>query len=129
MTPEGKVKKDTTDWLVFQGFIKCGDLNTDKPLPDTFVGTFYMPVPHPFQVAGIADFVLCVAPTGRTLWIECKAPGGKVSGAQEERHKEIRASGGVVWLVDSLESLIFQAVESKLFDVLPYHKTNARRQK
>lgn len=126
-TPEGIVKADVEDWLVYQGFVKAGRLSDEVSESDWFKGTYYMPVPHPFQVAGIADFVLCVKPNGHTLWIEAKAKNGKLSGPQEDRHAEIRASGGTVWTVYSLDELIMLAVESQLFDVVPYQR--ARRSK
>lgn len=128
-TKEGAVKKDIRKWLEFQGFIKMGGELPDAMSessqflgePPRFLGTFYMPVPHPFQTAGIGDFILCVRPNGHTLWIEAKAEDGELSGPQEMRHEEIRRSDGTVWVVNSLDALICQAVESQLFDVLPYH--------
>lgn len=122
-TAEGGVKKEIEDWLTYQGFLKMGAVPDTMSNSARFLGTYYKPVPHPFQVAGIADFVLCVLPDGHTLWIEAKEPKrGKVSGPQEMRHHEIKVSGGTVWVVNSLDSLICQAVESNLFEVIPYHR-------
>ncbi len=116
-TPEGRVKKEVRDWLEYQGFVKMGENPTRGR---RFLGYYYMPVPHPFQVAGIADFVLCCKPKGRTIWIEAKAPGGKVSGPQEERHKEVIQCGGLVWVVGSLSMLTQCANDAKLFEVFYY---------
>lgn len=117
MTPEARVKKEVRDWLEFQGFVKMGENPT---IGRRFLGYYYMPVPHPFQVAGIADFVLCAKPDGRTIWIEAKGPKGKVSGPQEERHKEMLKCGGLVWVVRSLDALERYARGAGLFEVFYY---------
>jgi hypothetical protein len=43
-------------------------------------------------IPGTPD-ILVVAPGGRTLWIETKSKGGRLSPAQREMHNKLRAMG------------------------------------
>jgi hypothetical protein len=43
-------------------------------------------------IPGTPD-ILVVAPGGRTLWIETKSKGGRLSPAQREMHDKLRAMG------------------------------------
>lgn len=100
MTPEGKVKKDVQKYLTGLGVWFAG-----KPAPKLVVGWMYMPVSNGMGVSGIPDF--CGILMARPTYIETKAPG-KVSGTtenQKARHAEIRAAGGVVLVVTSVDEL------------------------
>ena len=95
-TPEGKVKSDIKRVLDSHGFWKAGG-----PQPDVVNGWYYMPIQNGLGTSGIPDFVGTYR--GRLFCIEAKAPGGKPTENQKQRHVEISAAGGVVLLVDSAE--------------------------
>jgi hypothetical protein len=59
-----------------------------------------MPVPGGFGKSGL-DFTICFF--GKFMAVETKAPGGKPTPRQEERIREIKAAGGVVIVVDTIE--------------------------
>lgn len=103
MTPEGRVKRDVDKWLASKGFQKAG-----YPEPANCVGWFYKPVPQPFQVAGIGDYVGVLRHFGgRYFCIETKAPGllHTQTENQKARQKEIETAGGVYLLVDCVATL------------------------
>lgn len=97
-TPEGKVKDAIKKYLIAKGVWFAG-----KPPPPVVTGWMYMPVPAPLGVMGIPDF--CGLYLGRPLYIEAKRPGGKPTEVQNERHKEIRLAGGLVFVITSVEEL------------------------
>lgn len=103
MTPEGKVKADIEAVLHKRGFIKAGSKETAWPKQP--MGWYYMPVQTGYGVNGIPDFLCCYL--GTFFAIETKAPGklANVSPNQTRRHKEIRAGGAWVYVVDSGEML------------------------
>ena len=95
-TPEGKVKAAVRRELESRGFWRAGG---PKPV-DAIAGWYYMPAANGFGVHGIPDFVCSWL--GLFFSIETKAPGGKPTENQKRRHIEIRASGGIVLLVDDV---------------------------
>jgi hypothetical protein len=58
----------------------------------------------PFGSKGSADILVCVAPIGRLLGLECKVPGRKQTPAQLAWARDIIAKGGFAYRVDDLES-------------------------
>lgn len=112
MTPEGRVKRDIKAELERAGFWQAG-----HPEPATVTGWFYMPVNNGMGVSGIPDFLgvetLRITPDmvgmkfGRFFSIEAKAPGrmSNVTELQKDRHREIRAAGGVVLVADDVSIL------------------------
>jgi hypothetical protein len=84
MTPEGKVKKAV------------------KATLDLFGEHHYreMPVPGGFGKSGL-DFTICFF--GKFIAIETKAPGQVPTPRQEQRIKEIKSAGGVVFVIDTVE--------------------------
>ena len=44
-------------------------------------------------------------PQGRTIWVECKAPGEKPTSAQVREHERMRAAGQDVRVIDSMEAV------------------------
>jgi hypothetical protein len=44
-------------------------------------------------------------PGGRVVFVEMKAPGGKVRPLQKKRHQQLKALGFEVWVIDSLEGI------------------------
>lgn len=59
-----------------------------------------MPVQNGMGVVGVPDFICCL--NGRFFGVEAKAPGklNTLTANQQARHEEIRASGGLVLVVD-----------------------------
>jgi VRR-NUC domain-containing protein len=55
-------------------------------------------------VAGAPD--LLIVSDARPLFIECKAPGRKLSPVQIECHEALRRAGGVVETVDDIDSAV-----------------------
>lgn len=98
MTPEGRVKTDIKKELDVRGFWRAG-----TPEPERVIGWYYMPVSNGMGVHGIPDFVCCY--TGKSFFIEAKAPKGECTANQLQRHAEIRAAGGVVLVIDNIETL------------------------
>ena len=49
----------------------------------------------------VPDYIF--ARSGEVVFVEFKRPGGKVTELQEEEHKEMRAAGLVVLVIDSFE--------------------------
>lgn len=86
-TPEGRVKDKVKKFLKAQGI------------------WYYMPVQTGWGVAGIPDFVCCW--DGKFLGIETKAPGKRsnCSVHQLRVRDEIKKSGGLWVVVDSVELL------------------------
>lgn len=111
MTPEGEVKRDIKALLKSLGYQAAGAKTLDAPP----AGWYYMPVNNGMGAAGIPDFVLCRrfvvqqrhvgGVIGMFGAIEAKAPGGKVSGPQEDRHTEIAHAGGDVIVCDDVNQL------------------------
>ena len=98
-TPEGRVKDAIKKYLTELGVWFAG-----RPQPKEVTGWMYMPVSMTsLGVNGIPDF--CGIYKGRPLYIEAKAPGGKVSELQKQRIAEIRAAGGLALVVASVEEL------------------------
>lgn len=54
--------------------------------------------------AGYPDRV-CLMPGGHTFWVELKTTGRKPTRLQEERHRELRERGYIVYVVDDMDSL------------------------
>lgn len=98
MTPEGRVKAQIRKYLTAKGVWFAG-----QSPPPVVTGWMFMPVSNGMGVSGIPDFDGFYK--GKPLFIEAKAPGGKPTDNQLERHKEIRAAGGVAIVADSVETL------------------------
>jgi hypothetical protein len=65
---------------------------------------FYLPiVGGPFQPAGSPDCICCIR--GVAVFIEWKAPGGRIGPKQQQMVDEIRAAGGRAGIVSSWEEL------------------------
>jgi hypothetical protein len=56
-----------------------------------------------FGSTGAADIIVCVAPLGRLLGLECKAPGKKQTPAQIVWAQDIVSKGGFAYRVDDLD--------------------------
>ena len=60
-----------------------------------------------YKLAGVHDIgkpdrvLTC---NGQTVYIEVKATNGRLSTAQRREHQRIRQAGGVVYIVDTVES-------------------------
>lgn len=54
--------------------------------------------------AGIPDTICCK--NGRAVWIEFKDKGRKAEPLQEHRHKELRAQGFLVFVIDTWEDYV-----------------------
>lgn len=80
MTPEAKVKKRVKQVLAELGAYHA------------------MPVGTGFGNAGVPDFLVCLR--GRFFGIECKAGGNKPTALQLKHISDIRAAGGVAFIVD-----------------------------
>jgi penicillin-binding protein-related factor A (putative recombinase) len=99
VTPEGRVKEAIKKYLTAKGVWFAG-----KASPPTATGWMYMPVTNGMGVTGIPDF--CGVYKGRPLYIEAKADASKKpTDNQLQRHKEIRAAGGIVIVAHSVEQL------------------------
>lgn len=57
----------------------------------------------PMQRAGVLD--LCIVWYGRAVFLEVKAPGGKVTALQQNTIRQIREAGGVAEVVTSVEEV------------------------
>lgn len=103
-TPEGKVKKAIKEWLDERGFWRAG---AERPATADVQGWYFMPVNNGMGVSGIPDFIgsglryLMPFPFA----IEAKAPGGKPTELQLERHAEMKAAGWLVLVVDDVSEL------------------------
>lgn len=62
----------------------------------------FMPVQNGMGIPGL-DFFTCIA--GRFVAIETKAPGKKMTERQENTAAQIIAAGGMVFVIDSDESV------------------------
>jgi hypothetical protein len=60
---------------------------------------------RPTQDVGVPDFVIAL-PQGRTLYVEAKRPGEKVSTAQRDWHKEMAKLGHVVYVVHDMKEFL-----------------------
>lgn len=113
-TPEGRVKDDIKAWLKDHGFWAAGGPEPKWP-ERTTRGWYYMPQNMGMGVNGIPDFMgSFLAQAGypdapETVWrpfgIEAKAPGGKPTQIQLDRHAEMRATGWLVFVVDDVSQL------------------------
>lgn len=56
-----------------------------------------------FGMPGSADLTGLVLPSGRRIEIEVKAPGGKLTQAQEAFGLGIEKAGGIYWVVRSVD--------------------------
>jgi len=103
MTPEGRVKKAIKQWLDARGYWRAGDARPK----DGVRGWYYMPQNMGMGVSGIPDFVGSGLRGGQPFpWaIEAKAPGGKPTPQQVDRHNEMRAAGWLVLVVDDVSQL------------------------
>jgi hypothetical protein len=102
-TPESKVKRDIKNWLDERGFWRAGSRQ-----PSFVAGWYYMPQNMGMGVSGIPDFIGSVADDflGAKPWaIEAKAPGGKPTQLQLDRHAEMRHAGWLVFVVDDVSTL------------------------
>jgi len=86
VTPETALKHAAVQYLRLQGWLTY-------PVVQQGIGA----------VRGMPDRVAIKA--GRTIWLEFKAPRGRVSPEQEERFAEMRAAGAEVYVVRALEDL------------------------
>jgi hypothetical protein len=104
-TPESAVKKAIKAWLDARGFWRAG---AARPKVD-LAGWYYMPQNVGFGTNGVPDFVgsgIRVPGYRPFPWaIEAKAPGGKPTELQKERHAEMRAAGWLVLVADSVSAL------------------------
>jgi len=57
-----------------------------------------------FGSTGSADIMVCVAPIGRTLGLECKVPGRKQTAAQLVWAQDIQSKGGFAYRVEDLDT-------------------------
>lgn len=71
-------------------------------IKDTLSGVSYK---WKSTVRGVPDQVACIPDIG-AVFIEVKAPDGKLSPAQIRIHEEIRHSGGRVWVVSSMNEFL-----------------------
>jgi len=55
-------------------------------------------------MSGVPDRI-CLFPGGRVLFIETKAPGGKLRPLQRKRHQELQELGFKVLVIDSEEKI------------------------
>lgn len=53
---------------------------------------------------GVPDRI-CLFPRGKMIFVEVKAPGGTLEPLQIKRHKELRALGFTVLVIDSEEQI------------------------
>jgi hypothetical protein len=102
MTPEGRVKKAIKAWLDARGFWRAG---ADEP-PEVR-GWYYLPQNMGLGSNGTPDFMGIIkhSPFGIPFFIEAKAPGGKPTELQKDRHREIRAAGGIGLVADGVSAL------------------------
>jgi hypothetical protein len=103
MKPEAKVKKAIKAWLHERGIWSAG---TTAAAPRR--GFMYMPQNVGLGVNGLPDFIgSFFLPAGgvQPFGIEAKAPGGKPTELQKERHAEMRAAGWLVLVADSVSAL------------------------
>ena len=63
---------------------------------------------HSATPAGFPDLVGVIPPTGRALYIEVKAPGGKPTELQIRMLELLRGKGAIAFWADSVESALFQ---------------------
>ena len=61
--------------------------------------------------AGFPDLVGCFPPSGRAVYIEVKAPGGKLTQAQESMLAILKAKGAIAFWADSVASALAQFAE------------------
>lgn len=54
--------------------------------------------------AGVPDRVL-ILPKGKTIFVECKAPGGKLTKLQEAQIRKFDSLGHTVFVIDSYEAV------------------------
>lgn len=93
-----------------EGDIQAQILNVLRRLPFVRVDRYQTGMlPNPegqmvsFGSTGSADIIVCVAPLGRLLGLECKMPGRKQTAAQIAWAKDILAKGGFAYRVDDLD--------------------------
>lgn len=86
MTPEGKVKAAVNKVIAAYG-------------TDIYK---FMPVPGGFGESSL-DYILCIQ--GIFVAIETKKPGGKLTARQQFTARQIRQSGGKVFVIDSSEGV------------------------
>jgi len=55
-------------------------------------------------MSGVPDRI-CLFPGGRVIFIETKAPGGRLRPLQRKRHQELRKLGFKVLVIDSEEKI------------------------
>ncbi len=85
MTPEGKVVKQIRDYLRNKGYLT---LNLMQVNP-----------------SGVPD-MLVISPLEEYVWLEIKAPGGRLSPGQVHMHGKLRMYNCEVHTVESLERVI-----------------------
>lgn len=103
MTPEAKVKSAIKKWLDARGFWRAGAAR-----PDTIAGWYFMPQNMGMGVSGLPDFVgsfLRDRHDPTPFAIEAKAPGGKPSVLQLDRHDEMKAAGWLVLVCSDVSQL------------------------
>lgn len=61
---------------------------------------------------GVPDFIIAL-PNGRTIWVECKRPGEKLSSAQQNFAAEMAKLGHTVHIVHTIQEFL-QEVEKVL---------------
>ena len=55
-------------------------------------------------MSGVPDRI-CLFPGGRVIFVETKAPGGKLRPLQKKRHQELKELGFTVLVIDSEEKV------------------------
>lgn len=128
---------DVSDFLIASGFVRL-DLERIPPTPPTpFRGSFWR---HPAGVGGrywqgrkVADFVgVLAAPSGRSFWIECKAPRSRPrpdEPRQVEASLYARSCGALAITVRSVAEVAIALGLSTKFDpalarsILPVRKS------
>jgi Holliday junction resolvase len=79
-TPESKVKQRAVKLLKAYGVY------------------YFFPATHGFGRSGVPDIICCIR--GRFVAIECKANGNKPTALQEREMANIRAAGGITFVID-----------------------------
>jgi hypothetical protein len=94
---EKDVTRQVVDYLAFRGWrairmqrtVLPGSFQTGEPGQADYLFLRYMPGGKPGETMA--------------LWVEFKAPGGRLRNGQAEWHAREQLRGGIVWVVDSFE--------------------------
>ncbi len=99
MTPEGKVKKAAREMFARRGLQRIGA----DPVEGVVRGSYFMTQNMGLGVSGLPDFIGSL--DGKPFGAEAKAPNGKATTIQLERHDEMRATGWLIFLFDDVKVL------------------------